>query len=227
MGVLMLNRLALIAVLTSAAFADEIHLFNNKVVTGKITHFNSGDGLFVTTDAGELSIKMSQVESFKISEGEAAKESVTFEKSRLKGLGFAPDFTSISGMDFQFDTQVGSIGEVLMYGLEKTLGIGVLLADEPMDITNEKYFETLDALQKSNFGEYTDTPNKKLKVGSLQVISKTYNSKVQGMDFTYKLMTFKIGHNNYRVLYWALESVFDRSNEKVMKFLTAMKVPKN
>lgn len=206
--------------------ADIIKLNNGKTVEGEIVGYNSGDGISVITDTGDLTIKINQVESFKITESSTAQEAVTYDNSRLKKLGFNVDFNTISGMDFLFDSPVGSIGEVLLYGLDNTLGIGLLISEEPMDMTNEEYFKTLDALQKANFSEYTDTPRRTNKVGPFSVLQKTYDAKVQNMDFTYKLITFKVGTSNYRVLYWALVPVFERADAKIIKFLSAFKVSK-
>lgn len=204
------------------ASADVIRLTNGKTVEGTITQYSSGEGLKVITDVGETTIKLNQVESFRIVAGQAANQSVSFENSRLKKLGIIPDFSLISGMDFQFDVAVGQVGEVLLYGIDETLGIGIMITEEAMDITNEEYFKTLDALQKANFDEFTETPKRTAKVGPFQALQKTYNAKVSGMDFTYKLITFKQGTTNHRILFWALVPVFERADAKVMKFLNGI-----
>jgi len=204
------------------SFADVIRLTNGKSVEGTITQYTSGEGLKVITDVGETTIKLNQIESFRIIAGQAANQSVTFENSRLKKLGIIPNFSLISGMDFQFDVAVGQVGEVLLYGIDETLGIGIMFTEEAMDISNEEYFKTLDALQKANFEDFTETPKRTAKVGPFQVLQKTYNAKVSGMDFTYKLMTFKQGETNHRILFWALVPVFERADAKIMKFLNGI-----
>lgn len=219
--------LALVSIssLVVIAQADTIRLTSGKSITGQIQKYTSGEGIQIETEDGQMTVKISQVESFKISgERGSSNQPASYESSQLYKLGLRADLNKISGMDFQYDVDVGQISGALLYGVDNTLGIGLLITMEPMDITNDEYFKTIDALQKANFEEFSDTPKRSNKVGPFLVLQKTYDATVSDMDFTYKLMTFKVGSNNYRILYWALQPVFERADDKVVKFLNGFSI---